>query len=67
VKGSLLSKDATHYLVPMVDVAKHFFDILEFKDLTGILFLQTVVNAVQVAKHVFFVERSSTIESPLQI
>ncbi len=47
-KGSLLSKEATHYLVPMVDVAKHYFDILEFKELSGIVFLQTVVNAVQV-------------------
>ena len=47
IKGSLLSKDATHYLVPMVDVAKHYFDILEFKEISGLLFLQTVVNAVQ--------------------
>jgi hypothetical protein len=33
----------------MVDVAKHYFDILEFKDISGILFLQTVVNAVHLA------------------
>ena len=31
----------------MVDVAKHYFDILEFNEISGILFLQTVVNAVQ--------------------
>jgi hypothetical protein len=50
IKGSLLSKDSTHYLVPMVDVAKHYFDILEFEELSGIIFLQTVVNAVQLSR-----------------
>jgi hypothetical protein len=35
----------------MVDIAKHYFDILEFKELSGIIFLQTVVNAVQLSRY----------------
>ncbi len=44
----LLPGDVTHYLVPMLDVARDFIDVLESRDLRGMIFLQTVVNAVQV-------------------
>ena len=33
--------------VPLEDVARHFLDVLEFSELRGIVFLQSVVNAVQ--------------------
>jgi len=47
-KGGLLPEDVTHYLVPMMDVARDFVDVLDCKDLQGMIFLQTVINAVQV-------------------
>ena len=48
-KASMLPGDVTHYLVPLEDVARHFLDVLERPELRGILLLQSVVNAVQVA------------------
>ena len=33
--------------MPLEDVARHFLDVLEFSELRGIVFLQSVVNAVQ--------------------
>ena len=33
--------------VPLEDVARHFLDVLEFSELRGMVYLQSVVNAVQ--------------------
>ena len=33
--------------MPLEDVARYFLDVLEFSELRGIVFLQSVVNAVQ--------------------
>ena len=46
----LLPENVTHYLIPFVDVAGHYMEILELSDITGIIFLQTVVNAIKLAK-----------------
>lgn len=48
--NSLLPKDVTHYIIPFVDVAGHYMEILELPEITGIIFLQTVVNAIKLAK-----------------
>ena len=45
----LLPGDVTHYLLPLEDVTKHFLDVLERPELRGIILLQSVVNAVQLA------------------
>ena len=33
-----------------MDVAGHYMDVLELQEITGIIFLQTVVNAIKFAK-----------------
>ncbi|XP_040572324.1 DIS3-like exonuclease 1 [Lepeophtheirus salmonis] len=43
-RRSRLPKDATHYLVPFSDILANFMPILEYQELTGIIFLQSVVN-----------------------
>lgn len=43
----LLPGNVTHYLLPLEDVAKSMGDILDIPELTGIIFLQSVINAVQ--------------------
>ncbi len=45
--GSLLPGDVTHYLLPLEDVVRGFFDVIEFPELRGIIFLQSVVAPVQ--------------------
>ena len=45
-----LPDNVTHYLIPFIDVAGHYMEILELPDITGIIFLQTVVNAIKLAK-----------------
>ena len=49
-KNRLLPENVTHYLIPFVDVAGHYMEVLELSDITGIIFLQTVVNAIKLAK-----------------
>ena len=49
-KSNLLPDNVTHYLIPFVDVAGHYMEVLEMSDITGIIFLQTVVNAIKLAK-----------------
>jgi len=44
-----LPSNVTHYLVPFIDVAGHYMDILEMDDFSGIIFFQTVVNVIKVA------------------
>ena len=46
-KQSTLPEDVTHYLLPFTDIAKKYMEILEFGDLSGVIFPQTVVNSVQ--------------------
>ena len=48
--SGLLPPNVTHYLIPYVDVAGHYMEILELPDITGVIFLQTVVNAIKLAK-----------------
>ena len=48
--NGLLPQTVTHYLIPFVDVAGHYMDVLELQEITGIIFLQTVVNAIKLAK-----------------
>ena len=46
----ILPPNVTHYLIPFIDVAGHYMEVLELPDITGIIFLQTVVNAIKLAK-----------------
>ena len=48
--NGLLPQNVTHYLIPFVDVAGHYMEVLELPEITGIIFLQTVVNAIKLAK-----------------
>ncbi len=47
--GGLLPKDVTHYLLPMEDVVRNFFEVLETEQLRGVIYLQSVVGPVQMA------------------
>ena len=42
-----LPEDVTHYIIPCIDVASKFMDIFELEEMSGVIFPQTVVNAIQ--------------------
>lgn len=46
-EGKVLPGDLTHYVVPDVGVVLDYLEILEFRELQGIIFTQTVCQAVQ--------------------
>jgi len=46
-KRTCLPEDVTHYIIPFTDVTNKYMEILEFSDITGVIFPQTVVNSVQ--------------------
>ena len=46
-KLATLPTDTTHYLIPFSDVATKFMDVIEFEQLSGVIFPQTVVNEIQ--------------------
>ena len=48
--NGLLPSNVTHYIIPFVDVAGHYMEVLESPEITGIIFLQTVVNAIKLGK-----------------
>uniref|UniRef100_UPI003AACCDD1 DIS3-like exonuclease 1 isoform X2 n=1 Tax=Centroberyx gerrardi TaxID=166262 RepID=UPI003AACCDD1 len=48
--GKVLSGEATHYVVPDVGVAADYLEILEFRELQGVVFTQTACQAVQHSK-----------------
>lgn len=48
--GKVLPGDLTHYVVPDVGVVDDFLEILEFRELQGIIFTQTACQAVQHSK-----------------
>ncbi|XP_003969771.2 LOW QUALITY PROTEIN: DIS3-like exonuclease 1 [Takifugu rubripes] len=48
--GKVLPRDLTHYVVPDVGVVADYLEILEFKELRGIIFTQTACQAVQHSK-----------------
>ncbi|TSK19975.1 DIS3-like exonuclease 1 [Bagarius yarrelli] len=48
--GKLLSRDATHYVVPDAGVVKDFLEVLEFREFHGIVFSQTACQALQNAR-----------------
>ena len=43
---TLLAKDVTHYLVPDCQLACEYLEILEFPEIQGIIFMQTVTHSV---------------------
>ncbi|XP_009902181.2 DIS3-like exonuclease 1 [Dryobates pubescens] len=45
--AKLLSDDVTHYVVPDCKIVQDYLEILEFPELKGIIFMQTVCQAVQ--------------------
>jgi hypothetical protein len=45
-----LPPDVTHYLIPDGTVAKDFLEMLEFPEIRGIIFMQTVANYVSIVK-----------------
>lgn len=45
--GKVLPADLTHYVVPDVGIVLDFLEILEFRELQGIIFTQTACQAVQ--------------------
>ncbi|XP_034038766.1 LOW QUALITY PROTEIN: DIS3-like exonuclease 1 [Thalassophryne amazonica] len=49
-EGKVLSGDVTHYVVPDVGVVMDYLEILEFRELQGIVFTQTACQAVQHSK-----------------
>ncbi|KAK9542198.1 hypothetical protein VZT92_000081 [Zoarces viviparus] len=48
--GKVLPGDLTHYVVPDVGVVVDYLEILEFRELQGIVFTQTACQAVQHSK-----------------
>ncbi|KAM9423972.1 DIS3-like exonuclease 1 isoform 1-T7 [Salvelinus alpinus] len=46
-EGKVLSGDVTHYVMPDAGVARDFMEILEFREIQGIVFTQTACQAVQ--------------------
>lgn len=48
--GKVLPGDLTHYVVPDVGVVVDYQEILEFRELQGIVFTQTACQAVQHSK-----------------
>lgn len=48
--GKVLPGDLTHYVVPDAGVVVDFLEILEFRELQGIVFTQTACQAVQHSK-----------------
>ncbi|XP_008308916.1 DIS3-like exonuclease 1 [Cynoglossus semilaevis] len=48
--GKVLPGDLTHYVVPDVGVGVDYLEILEFQEMQGIIFTQTVCQAVQHSK-----------------
>ncbi|XP_064191621.1 DIS3-like exonuclease 1 [Anguilla rostrata] len=46
-EGKMLSGDLTHYVVPDAGVVRDFLEVLEFRELRGIVFTQTACQAVQ--------------------
>lgn len=46
-EAKVLPGDLTHYVVPDVGVVLDYLEILEFRELQGIIFTQTVCQAVQ--------------------
>ncbi|XP_045889168.1 DIS3-like exonuclease 1 [Micropterus dolomieu] len=48
--GKVLPGDLTHYVVPDVGVVVDYLEILEFRELQGIIFTQTACQAVQHSK-----------------
>uniref|UniRef100_A0A8C6SSB1 DIS3-like exonuclease 1 n=1 Tax=Neogobius melanostomus TaxID=47308 RepID=A0A8C6SSB1_9GOBI len=46
-EGKVLPGDLTHYVVPDVGIVLDFLEILEFRELQGIIFTQTACQAVQ--------------------
>ncbi|CAL1604420.1 unnamed protein product [Knipowitschia caucasica] len=46
-EGKVLPADLTHYVVPDVGVVLDFLEILEFREIQGIIFTQTACQAVQ--------------------
>lgn len=46
-EGKVLPGDLTHYVVPDVGIVLDFLEILEFRELQGIVFTQTACQAVQ--------------------
>lgn len=47
IVGKVLSRDVTHYVVPDVGVVRVFLEILEFRELQGIVLTQTAYQTVQ--------------------
>uniref|UniRef100_A0A1A8J1S1 DIS3-like exonuclease 1 n=1 Tax=Nothobranchius kuhntae TaxID=321403 RepID=A0A1A8J1S1_NOTKU len=45
--GKVLPGDLTHYVVPGVEVVVNFLEILEFRELQGVIFTQTACQALQ--------------------
>lgn len=48
--GKVLPGDLTHYVVPDVGVVVDYLEVLEFRELQGIVFTQTACQAVQHSK-----------------
>ncbi|CAL8362129.1 unnamed protein product [Gadus morhua 'NCC'] len=48
--GKLLSEDVTHYVFPDVGVVVDYQEVLEFRELRGVVFTQTACSAVQHSK-----------------
>lgn len=51
-----LDKEVTHYLVPDAQVTTDYLEILEFTELTGIIFTQSVKDYVSVMFKCIFLE-----------
>ncbi|XP_029601099.1 DIS3-like exonuclease 1 isoform X3 [Salmo trutta] len=46
-EGKVLSGEVTHYVMPDAGVARDFMEILEFREIQGIVFTQTACQAIQ--------------------
>lgn len=59
--GKVLPGDLTHYVVPDVGVVVDYLEILEFRELQGIIFTQTACQAVQHSKGRRYVNRCTNL------
>uniref|UniRef100_A0A3P9CKK3 DIS3-like exonuclease 1 n=1 Tax=Maylandia zebra TaxID=106582 RepID=A0A3P9CKK3_9CICH len=62
--GKLLPGDLTHYVVPDVAVVVDYLEILEFRELQGIIFTQTACQALQSKNRRYYKRLQTLVKDP---
>ncbi|KAG5270310.1 hypothetical protein AALO_G00191220 [Alosa alosa] len=63
-EGKILSGDVTHYVVPDAGVVRDFLEVLEFRELQGIVFMQTACQAAQHSRRRLYNRLRSLLKDP---